>query len=287
MMQLFQQLYVLSGLALFLAGLAVMAFFAAGVMWVAERMVARRSSSRTTHPERVRAVASRTAPLAELGGYYEALVPVYLPAVGRSDRSDASDASDGIGRYPSTPGAAAPSAQDDREPARDATVYWISSATLAEAYRYLVRKLPGGRGEPEWMLAVTGIRLADGTRTLEKLIEIKLAGQSAVRASFDMADFTRVAVLLHEHGQALHAILHSHRFAGQPGPSGVDLALQAQLEAGGYPAIQAVFSEDGYVTFFGGQRPWAIRVHGQGVAQVGPRSWRITERETLPGLPEV
>jgi hypothetical protein len=163
------------------------------------------------------------------------------------------------------------------------TTYIVSSATLAEAYSYLTQRRPGAAGEPEWMLAVTGVKQGQ-TRTLEQLIEVKLASQSGARAAFDMEDFTRVAVTLHEHGQALHSVWHSHRHNGSPHPSGIDMALQRLLDDGGYPTIQAVFSEDGYVRFFGGSRPFAIQVHGKGVQPVERESnlYHIVERGTLP-----
>lgn len=163
-----------------------------------------------------------------------------------------------------------------------AGLYWISSTTLAAAYAYLTRRLPeGAEQEPEWMLAATGLRLPDGGRTLEQLIEIRLARQSGAVAAFDMQDFTRAALVLYEHGQALQAVFHSHRFAGPPAPSGTDWRLAEVLE-GAYPAVQAVFSEDGYVRFFG-RRAFAVRVFGKGVEQHGADSklFRIVERSTL------
>jgi len=161
--------------------------------------------------------------------------------------------------------------------------YWVSSATLAEAYAYLTQRLPGTNQEPEWMLAVSGLK-RDHVRTLEHLIEVKLATQSGGQASFDIQDFTRIAIALHEHGQALHAILHSHRFQGPPHPSGTDDRLQRRLEEGGYPAIQAVFSEDGYVRFFASQRQFAVEVNGKGVEPVDREGYlyRIVHFDTLP-----
>ena len=97
-----------------------------------------------------------------------------------------------------------------------------------------------------------------------------------------MQDFTRIAVSLHEHGQALHAIFHSHRFTGPPHPSGTDDRLQRIIEEGGYPAIQAVFSEDGYVRFFARQRKFAVEVHGKGVKSVERDLFRIVQFSALP-----
>jgi|GEM_PF-2443073 len=161
--------------------------------------------------------------------------------------------------------------------------YLVSSATIAQAYSFLTQHLPGTGQEPEWMLAVTGLRQGK-MRTLEHLIEVKLANQSLVQASFDMKDFMRVAIALYEHGQALHAVFHSHRFNGPPSPSGTDDRLQQILEEGGYPAIQAVFSEDGYVRFFARRRRFAVQVYGKGVIPVDGHKnlYRIVHFGTLP-----
>jgi proteasome lid subunit RPN8/RPN11 len=160
--------------------------------------------------------------------------------------------------------------------------YLVSPATLAEAYAQLVRPQPGNREEPEWMLAVTGVK-QDNLYTLERLIEVKLANQSALAAAFDMQDFARIAVTLYEQGLALHAIFHSHRFSGPPQPSGVDWKLQDMLDQGGYPAIQAVFSEDGYVRFFA-RRPFTVTIAGKGVECVDQKEgvYRIVHFGTLP-----
>jgi hypothetical protein len=189
------------------------------------------------------------------------------------------------GAVPDAAGAAVPGVPEPAapQPAPATGTYWISSATIAQAHAFLTQKLPDSGPEPEWMLAVTGL-CQGNVRTLEHLVEVRLGSQSRGQASFDIQDFTRVAVLLHEHGQALHAIFHSHRSAGPPRPSWIDERLQAILEDGGYPAIQAVFSEDGYVRFFAGRRHFAIDVHGKGVRPVdgNNRLYRIVHFGALP-----
>jgi hypothetical protein len=98
-----------------------------------------------------------------------------------------------------------------------------------------------------------------------------------------MQDFAVNAITLHEHGQALHAIFHSHPFPGRPTPSGVDWRLQEVLDKGGYPAIQAVFSQDGYIRFFA-KRPFVVTVFGTGVECVDQDNflYRLMHFGTLP-----
>lgn len=185
--------------------------------------------------------------------------------------------------YFQVPAAPAAPVRPPQEDHQTQTVYWITSSTLARAFQYLMQHAPNNEdSEPEWMLAVTGVKLPTGDRTLEDLVDVHLLHQSAGLAAFNMQDFTAVAVKMYEHGQALHAIFHSHRFTGHPNPSGTDKRLMAKLEAAGYPAIQAVFSEDGFVRFFGGERSWRVMVTGRGAQQIGADLWRITERSVIP-----
>jgi hypothetical protein len=183
--------------------------------------------------------------------------------------------------------AAGPAPASQAAPTSTTNRYSIASATLAEAYAYLVQHLPGTKQEPEFMLAVSGT-MVDEVRTLDRLIEVRMDCQSFGQAAFDMQDFTRIAVALFEHGQELHAVFHSHRFGGVPTPSGTDMRLQSVLEEGGeqsgYPAIQAIFSEDGYVRFFAKERPFRIEIHGTGVRPVDgqPNTFRIVQFSTLP-----
>lgn len=263
----FNMLYQMSGVMLFISGAVLVIAALLIIHWSSRtrnqpaRINGESAEELVARINRVAPLALRTVPFAELP-LDEAFVMALVPTA--------------------AVGAARPAAP--RDPA--VTTYRISSATLAAAYRYLTQRLPDrANAEPEWLLAVSGLKLPTGERTLETLIEIQLRQQDSIRAAFDMNAFTAAAVTLTAHGQALHAIFHSHRFAGAPGPSGVDLALQRQLDQG-YPAIQAVFSEDGYVRFFGGARPWSVEVQGRGVVRLADDLYRITERAVLP-TPEV
>jgi hypothetical protein len=165
-------------------------------------------------------------------------------------------------------------------------VYRISSAKLAEAHAYLTQPAPGKVGVVEWMLAVTGLKLDNGAYTLEDLLPIRQELQETTGAAFDMTHFLEAAKTLYEHGLKLHAVFHSHPTRGVPRESSIDRRLQEQLEAAGYPAIQAVFSQDGYVRFFSNQRPFTIIIHGKGVQQhvADPQVYRITQQATLPRI---
>lgn len=168
-------------------------------------------------------------------------------------------------------------------PAATTPVYWVSSTVLAEAHGYLTQPVPAVDSAPEWMLAVSGLRPEGARFTLEQLIAVDLDLQTPGNASFNMQDFARIAITLSQHGQALHAIFHSHRLRGPQSPSATDWRLQARLDQAGYPAIQAVFSEDGYVRFFA-RKPFHVAVIGKGVETIhaDQKLYRITHFGTLP-----
>jgi hypothetical protein len=158
----------------------------------------------------------------------------------------------------------------------DIPIYCVSSAVLHECYRYLMQKKPGMDEEPEWMLAVTGLHIGPFL-TLEHWLEFKLSLQSQAQAVADMTEFTHLMLKLDEFGQALHAIFHSHRFKGPPRPSGIDLNLQETLEQASYLAIQAVFSQDGYVRFFACDRPFEILIYGKEVQRYDRFLYRLNQ----------
>jgi len=161
------------------------------------------------------------------------------------------------------------------------SVYCVGSLLLHKCYQSLMQKKPGLNEEPEWMLAVTGLRIGPFL-TLEHALEVELCMQSSMHAAADMRGFTQLTLELDRFGQALHAIFHSHRFNGPPTPSPVDLNLQETLEQASYPAIQAAFSSDGYVRFFALSRPFEILVYGRGVQRHGRFLYRLNQMGEIP-----
>lgn len=146
-------------------------------------------------------------------------------------------------------------------------VFLASSLFLADCYQYLVR------GEPEWMHAVTGIQFG-ACRTLERFVHFTNDEQSALGVKANVSSVFKALTALDECGHGLHGIFHSHRFSGIPRPSSVDLALQERLDAGGYGAVQCIFSEDGFLTFFAGSRNFEVKIHGK-IKQLSRRVFRL------------
>lgn len=157
-------------------------------------------------------------------------------------------------------------------------VYWVDAAFLVACWRWLVqvdgelakagnwRRSPVGI-EPEWACLVTGPRLKE-IRALSQMVPVRFTHQSAAKLAMEVDDFNRALRGLQRWGYSLHAVFHSHRFNGRVFPSQIDLDTQLRLLEPVYPAIQAVFSEDGYVRFFSVERPFTVEVFGRGVEHV-------------------
>lgn len=144
----------------------------------------------------------------------------------------------------------------------------VGSVFLHQMHTYLTR------GTTEWMAGITGPTI-NGTRLLTDRIEIGSERRSVAGVTGDQDAVFKVLIDLEKHGHALHALVHSHRFAGPPTPSGVDLRMQETFDAGGYGAIQAIFSEDGFVRFFGGKEPFSVQVYGTRVEQIDDDLFRL------------
>jgi hypothetical protein len=150
--------------------------------------------------------------------------------------------------------------------------YVVSTIFLADCCAYLTQ------GRAEWLHAVTGVRLGSCFYTLDRMIPLDLIVQSAARATADPAAVFQAIRNLADSGHVLHAVFHSHRMRGVPGPSSIDRELQHRLDRGGYPAIQAIFSDDGFVRFFAGEKPFEIKIYGTGAEKINERVYKLTDR---------
>jgi hypothetical protein len=152
--------------------------------------------------------------------------------------------------------------------------YLISSWFLADCLNFLTSN-PHGH---ERLHLVTGIKLSPKERTLDRLVQVALSGQSAVHASADQHDLNTTLIELDEHwGHSLHGLFHSHpgkgAFATQP--SSKDFATHRRYETGGYPLIGAIFVKDGFVRFFSEDKPFSITIYGKGVSQHDEHVFKI------------
>ncbi|MBV7334984.1 hypothetical protein KFU94_43450 [Chloroflexi bacterium TSY] len=133
--------------------------------------------------------------------------------------------------------------------------YTVDVMTLKAWQRYLLR------GDTEHLLGATGIDVGQH-RILTHQLEIAADTQNVSTVIANPEAVFRMLMQLQQHGLGLYALFHSHRFRGIQRPSQIDWDLQQRLDAGGYPTIQGIVSEDGYWTFFAGVYEFAIDVIG-------------------------
>lgn len=168
-------------------------------------------------------------------------------------------------------------------------VYGMDSTFLAKCWRWLVQEnhqsLPYEKKQlgysilsqdPEWACLVTGARI-NGVRMLADALRVPFSSQTAGGLQFELDDYHHALRDLQRWGYSLHAIFHSHRFNGPVSPSQIDLNTQRQLLEPAFPAIQAVFSEDGYIRFFSAERPFSIRIFGNGVNHVKDTLYQLDQ----------
>jgi hypothetical protein len=160
--------------------------------------------------------------------------------------------------------------------------YLVGSLFLKRCYRFLLQGAPPSLRDsseaPEWACAVTGLRMAD-TLTMDEIIPVKMLNQSAGGVCLSVESLEDVLINLHINGHALHAVFHSHRMKGPHGtvPSPIDRKTQANYLEQNYPAIQAIFSEDGYIRFWSVEKSFQVEVYGKGIDLVADRLYHIRD----------
>lgn len=161
--------------------------------------------------------------------------------------------------------------------ARDAVnLYQIGSLFLSECHEFLLRssRKAGFGEESEAVALVSGTRIG-AIRTWDRLIETPVSFSSKVGAAVDAHALSACLRRLDQFGYALCGVIHLHLHHGPPRPSSTDVALSKKLESGGYPVIQAVFSESGHVRFFSDQREFEVMLYGNGVEKLDHRLFRV------------
>lgn len=143
-------------------------------------------------------------------------------------------------------------------------VYVVDSLFLWDCFDYL-------KGfQSEAVHFVTGPEV-DGNFFMTRLVRIKMSERTWVGAVGDIRDTHQLLQDLERCGYRLISYFHTHpgRGASSTFPSGIDLSMQKGLEKGGYPAIGAIFSQDGYVRFFSAKREFEVRTYGKRVIKKG------------------
>lgn len=145
--------------------------------------------------------------------------------------------------------------------------YLISSWFLSECHAFLTSN-PRGH---ERLHLVTGIKLSQKQRTLERMVKVALARESAVGALADQNSLQKALIEMDERwGHHLHGLFHSHPGTGAwcTQPSETDRKTHKRYETGGYPLIGAIFVKDAYVRFFSENTPFTVTIYGRGVIPI-------------------
>ncbi|HEY5177265.1 MAG TPA: hypothetical protein VII95_17025 [Terriglobales bacterium] len=150
--------------------------------------------------------------------------------------------------------------------------YVVSSLFLRDCHL----KLTKDRNENFFF--ITGPEV-DGYCVLDQVVEFEHDRRTFVAVEGSPKSTHRVLMKLEQFKHRLLGHFHSHpgNGLGLTLPSGTDRAFQGRLEQGGYPAVAAIFSRDGYVRFFRLDNNATVNVHGEGVEEIEPNIFRITE----------
>jgi len=141
----------------------------------------------------------------------------------------------------------------------------IDSLVLADCYQSIF-KTP----DVESIVYLTGLQVDDTTVTVNRMIELDHATQSAIKAEgHPDASFERL-IQLDQTGHQLLGHCHNHPGAanGMLSPSQVDYDFQGRLEGGGYTTLGLIMSEDGYIRPYTTDLEFEVVVEGAHVEQL-------------------
>lgn len=150
--------------------------------------------------------------------------------------------------------------------------YVVSSIFLRDCHL----KLTKDRNENFFF--ITGPEV-EGNCVLDQIVEFEHVRRTFVAVEGSPESTHRVLMKLEQFKHRLLAHFHSHPGVGLglTMPSGTDRDYQSRLEQGGYPVVAAIFSRDGYVRFFRLDNNVSVNVHGEGVEEIEPNIFRITD----------
>lgn len=133
------------------------------------------------------------------------------------------------------------------------------------------------RCDKESMLYTTGLELGS-VRTLDRQLGFQYKEQTGVYVAAESQSNRNTLAKLDSAGQRLLAWFHSHpgRGASATLPSDIDNDHQGDLEQGGYPAIGAIFSRDGYVRFFSSEKEFDVIILGKNMEHIHEKLFKLT-----------
>jgi hypothetical protein len=154
--------------------------------------------------------------------------------------------------------------------------YILSSLFLHSSFNFLNQQ------EEESVHFITGA-VRGTAKFLEHIVPFKLDVQTIVEAEGNSRDVHRVLGKMQDLGYKLLGYFHIHPGKGPDviHPSEVDFILQGLLERGGYEAIGAIFSRDGYLRFHAPTLP-NIEIFGKGVEKINESLYHLSKISWVP-----
>ena len=149
--------------------------------------------------------------------------------------------------------------------------YLVSSLFLQDSFKVLNQRAV------ESLHFITGPEIGE-IKVLDRIVNFELEQQNTVYAKANSESIRRVLIQLNEYKFKLWGYFHIHPGSGASStfPSSTDLTLAKLLDRGGYEAIGAIFSRDGFVRFFS-QKQFKIQVYGGGVEKINERLFHLVK----------
>jgi len=154
--------------------------------------------------------------------------------------------------------------------AEDSVTLTTDTWFLRDLLRYLT---PDADEVPAY---VTGPHIA-GVSVLSRICGFELADQSPVYARGTPKACADALIEIHEHGNILHAVAHSHPGAGAAAThqSSTDVNYLTKIQDAGSNAIGMIFTRDGHLRFFTVHKRFSVSIVGQGVAQIEEHLFKL------------
>ena len=149
--------------------------------------------------------------------------------------------------------------------------YVTSSLFLHDCFDFLNTK------KVESLHFVTGPELGYAS-VLDRIIDFEIERQTSVFARGDSNSVRKVLIQLGKYEHKLQGCFHIHPGIGTDSttPSCIDLRLQETLDRGGYTAIGAIFSRDGFIRFYS-STDFELQVYGKGVDGIDGKLYHLTK----------
>jgi len=152
-------------------------------------------------------------------------------------------------------------------------VLLMTSWFLLDLIRYLTK------GQDEEICYVTGPVLGD-LHIPTRICGIEqLDAQSPVYARGNPRACSDALIELHEHGNKVLVMAHSHpgQGAGATGPSSTDYAYMRRIQETGAMAIGIIVTRSNHVRFFTSSQQFEVHITGNGVTHEGNHVYHIEE----------